>query len=57
MTLVLVPVGRGNWRRLELSISRPADLFPSLRDGEGVVAIGDRWHVAGRIWRIVEVRP
>ncbi len=55
MTIVIVPRGRGNWKRVELSIAQPADLFPAVRDQQ--VRVGDEWHVAGRLWRIVEVRP
>lgn len=57
MIVTLRPVGRGNWRPLVLVIHRPAQLFPELRDGEGVVAPGQVWELAGRKWRIVEVSP
>jgi len=54
--VVLVPVGRGNWRALVLEVGGPAatDLFPAIREGQ--VKVGDRWTIAGREWRIVEVR-
>lgn len=55
MTLTLVPIGRGNWRKLVLNVPTPADLFPSVRDA--VVAVDERWFMAGRWWRVVEVMP
>lgn len=55
MKLVLVPAGRGKWRRVTLDIASPADLFPSVRDH--VPTPGERWFMAGRWWRLVEVRP
>lgn len=54
LIVVIVPVGRGNWKRVELSIASPADLFPAVR--EGMVSAGDLWQMAGRWWRVVEVR-
>jgi hypothetical protein len=54
MTLVLVPAGRGRWRRVTLGIPVPADLFPSLRDRQ--VRVGDRWFMADRWWRVIEVQ-
>lgn len=52
--LVLVPAGRGNWKKVEIVIDAPADLFPHVRDGQ--VRAGDRWFIADRWWRIREVR-
>jgi hypothetical protein len=54
VTLVLVPAGRGRWRKLVLEIPAPADLFPSVRDRQ--VRAGERWFMAGRWWWIREVR-
>jgi len=54
VTIVLVPAGRGNWRKVTLGIPMPADLFPSVRDG--MVCAGDRWFIADRWWRVLEVR-
>jgi hypothetical protein len=54
MTVVIVPVGRGNWRRVALQIPASADLFPTVRDR--VLHAGERWFLADRWWRVVEVR-
>jgi hypothetical protein len=55
MTLTLRPLGRGNWRKLVLEIAVPADLFPAVRERQ--VQARERWFMAGRWWRILEVRP
>lgn len=55
MKLVLVPAGRGNWRHLVVEIPAPADLFPAVRDQQ--VRPLERWFMAGRWWRILEVQP
>jgi hypothetical protein len=53
--LVLVPVGRGNWKRMHMVIQSPAQLFPQIREQQ--VLPKERWFMAGRWWRIVEVMP
>lgn len=53
MTVVLSPEGRGRWNRLTIQVPIPADLFPAIRDGQ--VHVGDRWFMAGRHWRVVQV--
>lgn len=55
MTVVMVPRGRGNWKRVTLQIDSPADLFPSMR--EAVVLPGTEWFIADRWWRLLEVLP
>jgi hypothetical protein len=54
MSVVLVPAGRGRWKRVTLGVSATSDLFPALRDG--LVKAGDRWFIADRWWRVIEVR-
>jgi hypothetical protein len=53
--VTIVPAGRGNWKKVELVIEALADLFPHVRDGQ--VSLGDRWFIADRWWRVVEVLP
>ena len=55
MIIVLSPVGRGNWKRLTLVAHTPAQLFPEIRENR--LDVGERWFMAGRWWRIVEVQP
>ena len=55
MILSLVPSGRGNWKRLTLVVHAPAQLFPEIRQQR--LEVGERWFMAGRWWRIVEVTP
>lgn len=55
MTVVIVPRGRGNWKRVTLQVPAPADLFPAVRDG--LVKVGAEWFIADRWWRVVEVTP
>jgi hypothetical protein len=50
----IVPVGRGNWKREAVVIQTP-DLMLEVRQQE--VRINERWFVAGRWWRVVEVLP
>lgn len=55
MTIVLVPCGRGRWRKLVLEvIEGSALLFAALRDAPAEP--GQVWEIQGRRWRIVEVR-
>lgn len=54
MIVVIAPVGRGNWKREAVVIQTP-DLMLEVRQTE--VRVGDRWFVAGRWWRVVEVHP
>jgi hypothetical protein len=55
VTAVIVPVGRGNWNRLEVQMAVPIDLFPTVRGR--VLRVGSRWFLFDRWWRVVEVRP
>lgn len=48
--LILRPVGRGNWRTAQLSIS--TDRAQPL-----LVKVGDRIDLAGVTWRVVRVLP
>ena len=48
--LILRPVGRGNWRTAQLSIE--TDRAQPL-----LVRIGDRFPLAGVVWRVVRILP
>jgi hypothetical protein len=50
----IVPVGRGNWTKQAVVIQTP-DLMLEVRRTE--VRLRDRWFIAGRWWRVVEVHP
>ena len=54
MIVFIVPAGRGNWKKEAVAIQTP-DLLLMVRDEQ--VSVGDRWFVAGRWWRVVEVLP
>lgn len=49
MTLVCVPAGRGRWATMRLTYEGP-QLSP-------VVAVGERFVLAGITWRVREVLP
>lgn len=48
--LILRPAGRGNWATATLKID-------SSRAQPLLVKVGDRFPIAGVVWRVVEVRP
>jgi hypothetical protein len=48
--LILRPAGRGNWHQLVMAIEGPRAL-PLL------VKVGDRFPLAGVVWRVVKVLP
>lgn len=48
--LILRPTGRGNWRTAQLSID--TDRAQPL-----LVKVGDRFPLAGLMWRVVKVLP
>lgn len=54
MIVIIVPVGRGNWRREAVVIQTP-DLMLEVRRTE--VRVGQKWYLVGRWWRVVEVQP
>ena len=49
MRVICKPVGKGNWRPLELRYSG-RQIAPF------TVAIGERFNLGGLVWRVVEVR-
>lgn len=51
MTLLLRPVGRGNWRVITMTVTGAGDLF-TLRPGHRITVQG-----FPRLLRIVEVQP
>jgi hypothetical protein len=52
--VVVVPQGRGNWKRQAVVVQTP-DLLLEVRQQE--VRAGDPWFMAGRWWWVVEVQP
>lgn len=60
VTVVLRPVGRGNWRPLVLTFeSYPrlqGALFRKHDEDLDLAQAGDVWQLAGRAWRVAEVR-
>lgn len=50
MTLVLKPIGRGNWHAATLEITGD-------RDKPLLVRVGERLEFLGITWRVAEVRP
>lgn len=52
MTILLRPVGRGGWTPVLLRVA-PGRNAP----GPLSVALGDRWTLAGQVYRVIEVRP
>lgn len=51
MTLVIRPVGRGNWRPVRMTIDDPQ------RAGPMLVQPGARFELGGVVWRVVRVEP
>lgn len=67
MTIILRPIGRGNWRPLVLSVERFPRIQGSLFRGtpwvkdtidadQQIVRAGDLWTIDGRKWRVAEVK-
>lgn len=54
MIVVIVPKGRGNWKRVTLVIHTPG-LLLEVREKE--LTIGEELFLADRWWRIVELAP
>lgn len=50
MTLILKPIGRGNWRPATLEITGE-------REKPLLVRVGERMEFLGITWRVAEVRP
>lgn len=50
MTIVLRPIGRGNWKPWLWQLE------PHIHMASLLVKVGDRLEFAGLVWRIVEVR-
>lgn len=54
MIVLVVPRGRGNWRKVAIVIQTP-DLLLQVRGEE--VQLEQPWFFAGRWWRVVGVEP
>lgn len=54
MTLLLVPIGRGNWTPMRLEIPRQRNEVPLVPIE---TRVGQRVVVAGRVFRISKVLP
>jgi len=54
MTLILRPIGRGNWAPLQLDIPRTRKEVPLLPID---TRRGQRLEIAGRVFRIAQVLP
>lgn len=52
MMLILRPPGRGNWQPLVIAITESKHAPLPLE-----VYVGQKWTIAGRVFRICEVRP
>lgn len=50
MTLILKPIGRGNWKKAELTVT--GDHIAML-----LILVGQRITLAGAVFRVCEVRP
>lgn len=50
MTVIAKPIGPGNWAPLRLTYTGP-QMAPF------VVRIGERFELAGLVWRVCEIRP
>jgi hypothetical protein len=50
MTLVLVPIGPGNWREARMSYTGP-------QSAPFLARVGERFTVAGVTWRVRRVEP